>query len=393
MCSTCRDAKNQTVFTPPIGDEHHFLPANYTLEDYLSISLDLTGTNVFTTQAVNTQAPAMNFEYPSGRIVIATIYSLGLSPLTVKSIMENAKPWEFTQNSTESAIVAYSCDLYWCLQAYNATTMNGVFSSSLVDTWDQMNETMPSDFSVSTFMPGQGMQPTLSFMGIPSDFNVANASEHVLDFESVTALQNALPFAIAGVVGYDSNSYPTFSLDSDNKGSTTDQAITQALWLASNTTDTMSAKAANISAAYSAYMRSAITAPADSHYAPTTSTLAIFVVVRWPWLTYPLVLLVAGYALLLATLLQTHDRRILQWKNKRLPLLLANAEDVVRDAAVGGSDQPRGLSQRAGAIRVQMEFDGHDRLAVRRVGGTSRRPSLEEGESGAQLLHAEPKQN
>ena len=145
-------------------------------------------------------------------------------------------------------------------------------------------------------------------------------------------------------------------------------AFVQAMWLAANTTDSMTAKLQGIADTYTTYMRTALTAPPDSFYMPTTSRIVIVVHVRWPWLAYPLTLVLAGYIFLAATLIQTSRYAVRPWKSQRLPLLLATVDGVVRESATGGLHLNSGLEDRIGHMKVQVEFDGQDQLAFKGLG-------------------------
>lgn len=264
-------------------------------------------------------------------------------------------------------MVAYSCSLYFCLQAYNATSQNGIFEEKLVGSWDLMNESGPNPFYITSWEPGQP-QPTWTFVDVPDSMNLANTSAYVVDYESRYVLSGAIHVGIGGRVGLDGFNYmPVFYSSSHSSTSTSDAASIQALWTAANSTATMSSKIQAIADSFTAYMRTDLAAPPDGSYAPTTSRDAIFVLVRWPWLAYPLSLLLAGHLFFAATLFQTSRRAVRPWKSQRLPLLLAHVDDVVREFAAGGLHRRDGLEDRVGRMNVRMEFDGQDGLAFKRA--------------------------
>lgn len=261
-------------------------------------------------------------------------------------------------------MVAYSCSLYFCLQAYNATSADGIFEEKLVGLWDRMNESGPNPFNLTDWKPGQP-QPTWTFADIPDSMNMANASAYVVDFESRQVLARSITGGIRGRVGLQGTNKPTF--EGAFVTSITDDASIQALWTATNSTATMSSKFQAIADSFTAYMRTELVASPDNRYAPTTYRSAIFVVVRWPWLAYPLSLLLAGHFFFAATVIQTRRRAVRPWKSQRLPLLLADIDDVVREFAAGGLHRRDGLEDRVGRMKVRMEFNGQDRLAFKRA--------------------------
>jgi hypothetical protein len=93
-----------------------------------------------------------------------------------------------------------------------------------------------------------------------------------------------------------------------------------------------------------------------------------FVKVSWKWLTFPSVLLVAGFIFWIVTVMKNGQHRLGLWKSSILPMLYHSAEDI--DA---GLDRPGStakyakisqMSQSAEATRVKLEdiMDGRLRL-------------------------------
>lgn len=306
--------------------------------------------------------PTTNF--PPGRQILTTVWALGVPPSRYSDVLKIRKA---NRSNTDPLMVAYSCSLYFCLQAYNATSADGIFEEKLVGSWDRMNQNGPNPFHMVNWEPGKP-QPTWTFVDVPDTMNLANASAFVVDFESRHVLAEAITTGIGGTVGLNGlNNMPTFQSLSNSSVSTNDAAAVQALWMAANSTATMSSKIQAIADSFTAYMRTELAAPPDGTYAPTTSRDAIFVVVRWPWLAYPLSLLLVGHLFFAATLFQTSRRAVRPWKSQRLPLLLAHLDDVVREFAAGGLHRRDGLEDRVGRMKVRMEYDGQDRLAFKRA--------------------------
>ncbi|RAH80824.1 hypothetical protein BO86DRAFT_432472 [Aspergillus japonicus CBS 114.51] len=83
-----------------------------------------------------------------------------------------------------------------------------------------------------------------------------------------------------------------------------------------------------------------------------------YVVVQWPWLALPFVLLVAGAALLIATALMTAHDGVSVWKSSVLPLLFHGLEpnlvtrDMVRDR--GPCEVASEMEQVAGELNVRL---------------------------------------
>ena len=72
------------------------------------------------------------------------------------------------------------------------------------------------------------------------------------------------------------------------------------------------------------------------------------------------------------------------WNSQRLPLFLADIDDIVCEFAAGGLHRPDGLDKRVGCMEVQMEFDGQDGVFFKRV--AHEQLEMQEIESNTELL-------
>jgi hypothetical protein len=131
----------------------------------------------------------------------------------------------------------------------------------------------------------------------------------------------------------------------------------------------MSALTQQMADQITAYTRTSFSAPFDRAYAPTVLTEQILIRVRWPWLAFPLSLVLAGLVFLVLTILQTRRRLVRPWKGHRMPLLLAAVDGDIRKMASGGLHRRTGLEDRIGKIRMRLEFDGQDTVAFVRSDG------------------------
>ena len=369
LCSTCDNVRDQVVFTSNSSSESGL---TYTLPlggsdtnvtpGWPSISVSVEPDNIFVLLTSETNG-SIN-EFRSGRQNIASIQALGIP----SNSYEMLRTHYVSRNKTtiDPLIVAYNCDIYFCLQAYNASTINGAYAEQLVGIWDQMDLSMPSSFDLEDWLPGEP-QAEWSFRAAPQSLNMMNSSTYKLDFVSRYFLMAALLNGIKGQVGYDAlAAKPTFA--SGNSTTTTfDTALIKAMWQAANSTNTMATKVQQITESYTTYMRTELTAPPDKLYAPTLFVDTIFTTVCWEWLIYPLSLVLLGYIFFAATIWQTRRRKVLPWKSQRVSLLLANIDDATRDFAIGGLAYRDGLKERVGRIKVEMVFDGNDTITFKYI--------------------------
>ena len=351
ICGSCDDARdlvlrNQTSQYSPIT---YLIPLNgSTVTSQTNVSILLPSEGYFdlaTLVQPNTTS--------LGKQALTTTWILGV-PASNVSQMNNL---DGVLNSTlaDSLIVAYSCSIYFCLQAYNASSTSGVFSSQSGPVWSEVAAMNDSSNNVYAYS---------KFVKVPETMNPGTTSNFTFDSLSRYYLQNGL---MNGLGGSDAASL-------DDRSIIKSQIVTE-LWLSANTSDTMNAKIQQVTKSFSNLMRTKLVAPADERYAPTVSRDIVYVVVRWAWLAYPIVLVIAGHIFFVATVIQTQRRKIRPWKSQRLQLLVANVDNEIRDSAAGGLYRYNGLDDRLRRTMVRTEYDGQDNLAFRRVqpeGGKSR---------------------
>ena len=298
--------------------------------------------------------------FTRGQQNITTVWTLGVPA----SAGKDPSSW------TESSIVAYRCDLYFCLQGYNATSTNGRFNIQPVQSWGQMDVSVPPEEAdiVTTSWSPDSPQPVWTFVDVPASMNVGNASAYTMDFISRLSLSHTFSSTVVGTVNEDADSGSPLFDQSGFSGSAPnalEAAIVEMFWLSANSTETMSAKMNHIAQTFTAYMQNELTAPPDMRYAPATYSEATFVVVRWPWLAYPLGLVLIGYLFFAATVYQTHRGAVLPWEGQRLHLLFADVDNEIRNSVAGSLDQT--LKERVGKMQVHLEYDKQDGLAFKRV--------------------------
>ena len=383
ICSACENVKGRMKITngssfPPFLNYTLSLGGNLTYPDRNSITINVADVNTFFTLSSATPGGINQGHFPVGRQVFATVYALGFPASAPPNMSLEANQYNINQSKIDQSVVAHACSLYFCLQAYNATSNNNSLNQRFVETWDPMVETGPNPYNISTWEMGWRNQTSWSFSDVPDSMNAANASAYGVDFVSRYILAWNFMKTFTGTVEY--NPFGgTFWFSETGAQS----AVIRAMWSAANTTSTMSDKMQVIADSFIAYMRTDLPAAPDKRYAPSVGSLEIFVRVRWPWIAYPLSLVLAGYAYLIATIYQTRRRAVRPWKGQRLPLLFAEVDDELREFAADGLNSR--LHDRTDRIRVQMDFNGSDVLSFRQV--KQEQPQTAHlGDSSAKLL-------
>ena len=203
------------------------------------------------------------------------------------------------------------------------------------------------------------------------EMNIIDASAYTVDASSLEALGLAsTPFLtgnVGSVVLHQGNMAPLQYAGPGGGLLDNDKSFTELFYDASNSLEATSALSQQIAAGMTTYLRTSRNAPPDVTFAPTVYFTEIVVRVRWAWLAFPLGLLVAALVFLVTTILQTRQLCVRPWKDHRLPLLMADIDDVVRRVAKGGLDTRNGLEERVGRMTVQLEFDEKDKIIFRRV--------------------------
>lgn len=328
LCSSCTDVKSQLIANdndhgvefalPHAVFNNSILIANATSP--VSVSLPGNFDDIFTLAA--------GFPQPAklGRLSLIDFITLGLPPSSISTFVDTIKE-PLNKTLYHELVVAHPCSIWYCLQAWNATSTNGIVQQELVGSWDQMNGTGVQDLSGTPF----ALQ--YYFVGPPTSLNVDDPSLYRTDHPSTSSLQDTLQDILTGHIALNSDlEQPSFGTPDNTFGGS---VSLEAIWMGSKTSSTMASKVKHIADTYTAYMRTAYTAAPAARYAPTVLR-EITTSVRWPWLAYPLALLVAGHVFFVATLIQTHRHAVRPWKSQRLPLILADVDDIIKEFAPGG---------------------------------------------------------
>ena len=292
------------------------------------------------------------------RLRVVDIYAFGISPSNEGIYNEMVGPDEpLSTKLLDPLMTAYNCKLNFCLQTFNASTTAGKFRQELIGYWDEMKAN------------GDGPDDSWSFTEPSGVSNIRNVSGYFVDTPSLKALGQAFESVISGRVLIDQaqGTLRFVAVDGTSNDYANQNGFAQAFYNASDSLHQMSALSQQIADGMTTWLRTTRQAPAEAEYAPTVFITDIIVIVRWPWLAYPLGLLVTAQIFVVATILQTRRRRVRPWKSHRLPLLLANIDDNVKEIAVGGLETRNGLEDRVGRMTVRLDFDEQDEILFRRV--------------------------
>jgi hypothetical protein len=376
ICNSCEDVKQQMI-TNVFPDVNEIL---YTLLWPEPVSL-ITGNCSDNNNCPNTtftfnilphidfalaQQTTANF-YPNltkdGRLLVSQFHLIGIPPSTFNQfVMTYGSGQPLQPDDINSLMRDYYCSFYFCLQAFAANSTVGSTQQQLVSTWDQWNPQQTNESS------------TWTMADPPQIMNLANdsaAPEYQIDETSRQVVTDVFAELVTGGVGSggpsEDNAHDFGQGFNEQLSAQNEQAIMHAFWNASNDTESQSALPKQVADGFTTYMRTQIPAEPDVRYAPTTFTDEVFVKIRWGWLQFPLGLLVSGHVFLFLTIFNTRKQKVRPWKGHRIPLLLANVDDNIRDITVGGFDSRTGLEDRFGGMKGCMYYDDKDEIAFRKV--------------------------
>lgn len=337
------------MYSAPWGNLTDDIGSNVTLTFQRTI-----GRNQNVNISVLASSPVWNLE-SDGRLPIVNFYLFGIPPARYQTWFNRYNQSSFCNTDfIDPLMMAYNCSFSFCLQSFNASTTAGKAQQQSVGSWGQMTSS------------GSGFW---TFTDVPANMNmnIINATAYTVDASSLDALGLAtMPLLTGNVVLPDKMLPLQFAGPggtlSDNKIS-----FAEVFYDASNSLEAISALSQQIANGMTTYLRTSRIAPPDVTFTPTVFYTEIVVRVRWAWLAFPLGLVVAALVFLVTTIFQTRRLCVRPWKDHRLPLLMADIDDVVRRMAKGGLDTRNGLEERVGEMTVQLEFDDKDKIIFRRV--------------------------
>ena len=227
-------------------------------------------------------------------------------------------------------VAATECFLYWCVNTMQAVVVNGQLSETKIDSWHDKPTLQLDDFgSRFPFLSSETetwylKAPSLKPNDSPSDFVIARyASQALSDWlVSHLTISTGRDFGDTGV----DDDYPT---DPSHR-----EYEKQRLLLETNIT----AMFENLAASMSRNLRSTSidsqrVSPASQSVvgvgpaSGTATSWEILISVRWPWLAFPVTLLLIALVFFVLTLLSTSRHKLEVWKLSPFPLIFNRVDD------------------------------------------------------------------
>ncbi|KAJ5016848.1 hypothetical protein K4K57_010469 [Colletotrichum sp. SAR 10_99] len=229
---------------------------------------------------------------------------------------------------------AYHCGLWYCVEAHQVRVDSGIVREEVVGAWSEAR-------LASGFDPG-------TFQKLPDSFS-ADPDEEFTVIE---------PFTLWDL---DGNVTMTWSKE-NNTFADGRMARGQALHEAFGDMDSFIAKVAR-SLSNNVRANSTSTMP-GVWYRGTSYTNQISIIVRWPWMTFQVVMVLLSVFYLVAEMIRTARKPdVRPWKDDALVPLWIELDKDVREQAAQGLAEPDGIRRRIGKDSARL-LNGGKRMRI-----------------------------
>ncbi|KAJ5740281.1 hypothetical protein N7493_000153 [Penicillium malachiteum] len=345
ICGECTDVSSNVIYGLE-NDTKNSTWRNYALPDGTRLSNHESASS---DESTLLQASWANESYQGLRY-----QSLAQDPANGRLMLAHFEVISVTVVSLRNESRATECALWFCVRAHNFSMTNGQLSQSTVGEWSHVDPRSSRDYAKLAADDEDNNDGSdnvmLNFSQPPAVFNVPAGTDFIV------GANIAKTFATLA-----SRSFPMQVYRYGTESTQTNQSA--ALW---GYVGRMDSYIDNFAAILTQTLRtSSPTSPyTDTHYLGTTWRDEVYVHVRWPWLAFPVVMIVGGCVLTLATVWCTDRSAIGLWKSNAMVLLLTGVSDHIRDAAVGAMNaHGEFLDLRVGYEQVALsEVDGKWRL-------------------------------
>ncbi|KAI9932361.1 hypothetical protein ASPWEDRAFT_68137 [Aspergillus wentii DTO 134E9] len=300
VCGGCTDWSDMMEFK-----DDDLYSGVYTLPDGFTYS---SKTRADGTQITGRAAPISSNSTYNNYTYSSTTYPNGTSSRLLLSHFEVAGFGEaitYPNGSAYMPLGGWECALWFCIQAYNVTTSNGVQHREIVDTW-------------SEYAPRN--QYGVNFTSPPPSFNVAPGSF----------------FGIENYTLHDARSTANRIFNGTNKALNPAGEGSQIDTMMQNIRD-MHPWIKSISESMSQALQQSypVDNSTDDYYAGTVYHDQIYIHVRWGWITFPAVILVLTTVYFILIAHQTRNSPVGAWKDSLMAVMGVKLDRHLRaDVAV-----------------------------------------------------------
>jgi hypothetical protein len=225
---------------------------------------------------------------------------------------------------------AYECSLSFCVQAFSIIVEGGRQKQKIIGNWTDTRVEYPSSSHSTEYV----------FEDIPSQFNVKNGTQFIVEEIAMIALRNFVTPLLSGTVNSD-----VLALDYSSDW-------IEAMW---NATSNLSSWISTLALSMSNEVR--LQGHGDADYAGYATLMTPFVHVRWFWMFYFATLIMGSIYYLCMIMTQAARDGVSAWKGDSLPMLFCQIDRGIHGKVKNGMDVPGGLEDRVGQTEVSLERD------------------------------------
>ncbi|KAK5663561.1 hypothetical protein OQA88_3992 [Cercophora sp. LCS_1] len=259
------------------------------------------------------------------------------SGTSLESSMDAVGQSSFRVSPSNGTVYPYSSDSHAYFSVFDTLTALSISVDGGVQ-----NETIIGNWSTTALSRGSHGAEHV-FVDIPfHQLNADNRTRYAVTHEAMTAMRGFMASTTSGTVHADSM---TVDYTSD---------WVEAMWNATDSLDVwISALAASITTDIRQHGM-LVGQGTSQRYDGDATELVPFTIVRWSWMFYPCVMILLSVCYLFHTIVASARDGVSVWKANVLPMLFCRLDGSIRSRVGNGMDEPDGLDERVGELRVAM---------------------------------------
>jgi hypothetical protein len=297
---------------------------------YTQICSSTTGC-IYTTAAGNSVVTSPSDATEHGLTVAPTNFSMGAMLNGTQAFFSSFEVLAVAKNPVRATFQAHQCALWFCLNSYNVTVVNGLPSTVIMSKWSK------TEFSAET----SAHFDEFVFVDVPRDMNARPDTKFSVPAQALNVLQDFVSSLMLGNASTIAG-HPDYSSD-----------WMQAVQLAASDLPSWISNLA-LSMSNDVRVSGTVERARATDYAGAAFKGTPYVQVNWGWVAYPMTLMVIAFGYLGQTVWRTARDQVAAWKCDSLPMLFACIDDNIQSVVANGMDVPEGLNERVGRTHVEL---------------------------------------
>ncbi|KAM7224419.1 Protein of unknown function (DUF3176) domain containing protein [Rhypophila decipiens] len=230
-------------------------------------------------------------------------------------------------------VTGQECALWFCVRAFDIKVEAGKQTQNTIADWSNATLQHVNGFHGSEYV----------FNKVPDKFNVDNTTRYSITNPAMIALRGFMADVTSG----------TLTADLSRLDYTSDWV--EAMWNASDSSgEWIENFAHSLTVEIRHHGRTSNNGQNSIRYTGKAKQMAPIVKVKWFWVLYPGLMLLASIYYLFHTIYRTSRADVSAWKGDALPMLFCRVDENIHDHVKDAMDVPDGLDKRIGGIRVAL---------------------------------------